>query len=147
MKIIIPIFFFILCGITFGILSAIGKSMFEDIKYIFSRSTFLVYHQSNQSNFKVNLKRNEGGNFVAVLSEEYTPSDIQKFVDEGVLIPEMLNFNQANVLNSFQLNTVSIGNKDLVRALLIKDKDGQMFAPIFINMKEFERAAKIAFKF
>lgn len=146
MKIIIPIFFFILCGIAFGILSAIGKSIFEDIKYQYSNSTFLVYHKSNQSDFEISLERNEGGNFVAVLSQEYTPSDIRKLVDDGVLIPEMLNFNQAKMLNSFGLNTASIGKKKLVRVLVIKDNKGLEFAPIFINKKEFEMAIKIAFK-
>lgn len=146
MKIIIHTIFFILACITFGVLSAIGKSIFEDIKYQFSHSTFLVYHKSNQSDFEISLERNEGGNFVAVLSQDYTPSDIRKLVDDGVIIPEMLNFNQAKMLNSFKLNTAPIGKKSLVRALIIKDNKGLKFAPIFINRKEFEMATKIAFK-
>jgi hypothetical protein len=146
MKIIIWITFFILVGITLGILTAIGRSIFDHIKNQFSNSTFLVYHKSNQKNFPVELEKNEGGNFVAVLSQKYTQDEIQKLVNDGVLIRATFNFNQVKKLSSFRLGTAYISGNQLVMALLIIDSNENKFAPIFINKKDFEMAAKIAIK-
>lgn len=140
------IFFFILVGITFGILIGIGESIFDDIKYKFSNSTFLVYHKSNQNDLPVELEKNEGGDFIAVLSQKYTQGEIDKLVKDGVLIRSTLNFNQAKKFSSFTLNTLPLYGKKSVKVITMVDSDESTIAPIFLDAKDFNKAMKIAMK-
>lgn len=146
MKIIISIFFFILAGITIGILIGIGESIFDDIKYKFSNSTFLVYHKSNKNDFPVELEKNEGGDFIAVLSQQYTQDEIDKLINDGVVIRSTLNFNQAKKFSSFTLNTLPLYGKKSVKVITMVDSNENTIAPIFLNEKDFNNAMKIAMK-
>ncbi len=146
MKIITFIFFFILVAITFGILNGIGSSIFDDIKYKFSNSTFLVYHKSNKNDFPVELEKNEGGDFIAVISQKYTQDEIQKLVNDGVLIRSTLNFNQAKKFSSFTLDTLPLYGKKSVKVITVVDSNESTIAPIFLDAKDFNKAMKIAMK-
>lgn len=146
MKIIISILFFVLVGITFGILVGVGRSIFDNIKYKFNNSTFLVYYKSNKNDFPVELEKNECGYFIAALSQKYTQNEIDKLVNDGVLIRSILNFNQAKKFSSFTLDIITLCGKKSVRVLVVVDSNENTTAPIFIDVKDFNKAVKIVMK-
>ena len=96
--------FIVLClsfAMVIGVFLALGEDVYRKMKGV--NMSFLVYHKRNVDDTPIDLTF-DGKKFIAVLSSQYTKEDLQKLVDDGVLIPEMLNFAQKRVESSFMLN-------------------------------------------
>ena len=129
-----------------GVCVGLGKDVYRKMKCV--NMSFLVYHKNNDDDTPIDLTF-DGKKFIAVLSSQYTKEDLQKLVDDGVLIPEMLNFAQKRVKSSFMLNEykfkTNYAEKTEVSAIWIIDNEKTVI-PLFRNVKDFEKAKAIAMK-
>lgn len=144
------IIFIALClsfAMVIGVFLALGVDVYRKMKGV--NMSFLVYHKNNTDDTPIDLTF-DGKKFIAVLSSQYTKEDLQKLVDDGVLIPEMLNFAQKRVKSSFMLNeykfNTNYAKQTAVSGIWITSSDEQTRFPFFTSVKDFEKAKAIAMK-
>ena len=129
-----------------GVCIGLGCDLYHKIK---GNELFLVYHKINTDDTPIDLTF-DGKKFIAVLSNQYTAKDLQKLVDDGVLVPEMLNFAQKRGKSSFTLNKHKVNThyakETPVYGIWITNSNEEIDAPFFTSVKDFEKAKEIAMK-